>query len=112
MKKCFAVTFFATLHLLPISGSRAQDIDSTQLALHLGGLLAAEEYCGLSFNQKALEEFIDERVRPDDLSFPSQLSLFTDGKKYDQDSMTESQKTALCRQTTRLAVSYGFIAPK
>lgn len=100
--------FSALIFFFPIK-LMAQEADSTQLALHLGDLLASETLCKLSFKQEAIERFIDERVRADDLSFPSQLSLFTDGKRYEQKSMSESQKTAHCRQTARLAESYGFV---
>ena len=89
--------------------SYAQDMKFTQLALQLGDLLASEELCKLAYNQSAIEKFIDEKVSADDLTFPSQLSLFTDGKRYEQKSMSESQKTAHCRQTQRLAVSFGFV---
>jgi hypothetical protein len=95
-----------TLAAIP---SIAQNFDSMQLATQLGGLLASEGFCGLSYNQTAIEKFIDERVAADDLSFPSTLSLMTEGASYQLEDMSESSRTAHCRQVERLARNFGFI---
>ena len=89
--------------------STAFSLDSNELAVNLGSLLAAEEFCELSYDQDAIAAFIDEHVDADDLGFPSTLRMMTEGSKYQLDSLTESEKTAHCRQITRAAKSHGFL---
>lgn len=80
-----------------------------QLATNLGTVLASEEFCGLSYDQPAIESFIAEKVDADDLSFPSTLSMMTEGSEYQLKDLSKSSKTAHCAQISRLAKTYGFI---
>lgn len=85
------------------------DFERMTVATSLGNVLASEEYCGLSYDQAAISTFIDKSVPADDLEFNPMLSTMTDGASYDLEQMSESQKTAQCRQTERVARSNGFI---
>lgn len=85
------------------------DIERMQLANSLGSLLAAESLCGLAYDQSAIQAFIDQKVPADDLRFAPELQMMTNGAKYQQQDMSASMKTALCRQMQRAAKSYGFI---
>ena len=87
----------------------AQSLETMNLASNLGTVLAAEEACGLSFKQAAIEAFINDKVPADDMEFPSMLTVMTDGSRIQLKSMSQSQKTAHCRQISRIAKSYGFI---
>lgn len=103
---CFAI-------LLSISANnptQAQDEFKTiQLAQNLGTLLAAEQYCELVYNQKAISNFIDENVSAEDLSFPGHLEGATTLSKFTLDQKSGSEKTAHCSQVERLATFYKFV---
>jgi hypothetical protein len=89
--------------------AQTKQLKSMNLALELGSVLAAEEACGLTYDQSAIERFIDKNVPADDMSFPSSLSMMTSGSAVQLEEMTASAKTAHCSQIRRIAKSYGFI---
>lgn len=80
-----------------------------QLANHLGSVIAAESFCRLNYKQEAISAYIEKRVKPDDISFPSNLQMMIEGSKFQHQSMSESAKTAHCAQIKRIAAAYGFI---
>ncbi|TNV17859.1 signal recognition particle [Ochrobactrum teleogrylli] len=88
--------------------ARADDLSTMQLASGLGSVLAAEEPCGLSFDQGAIEKFINAKVPADNLNFAGTLNMMVSGAKLELDGMSASQKTANCTQVKRVAKSYGF----
>jgi hypothetical protein len=96
------VTLFST-------SAFCQKYDSLTLAQNLGYLLASETYCGFSYDQNAISKFIEQNVDASDLEFSAQLRLYTRTTKPDLETMTESQKTAHCTQSKRLAASFGFL---
>ena len=101
----------ATLAALSIgftAQAHAGDLETMELATHLGSVLASEEACGLAYDQAAIAAFIEEKVPADDLGFPSMLSTMTSGAQYELQGMSASQKTAHCAQIKRIAKSYGF----
>jgi hypothetical protein len=85
--------------LMPASGYAK---DSSDLALALGTILGSEEFCGLDYDQAAIQAFVRKRVSPDDMGFPSSLESMT------AETMSDSAKTAHCTQIARIAKSYGF----
>ena len=85
------------------------DLDRMTVATALGDMLGSEQACGFSYNQSAIEAYVDKKVPADDMSFSSMLSMMTDGAKFQLDDMTPSQKTAHCRQIGRVAKANGFI---
>ena len=99
----------AVLALAAVGLAGAQNFDSMRLATDLGDVLASEEFCGLTYDQDAISTFIESKVKADDMSFTSTLRMMTDGVRYGLADMTDSQKTAHCRQTERVAKAYGFI---
>lgn len=104
-------TIIATVALLLIlpMPAQAMDLESLQLANALGNVLASEEPCGLRYDQAAIAEFVANKVNAEDLGFASSLNMQTMGAKVMITEMSESQKTAHCAQTTRVAKTYGFI---
>lgn len=84
----------------------SQDI---QVARKLGSLIAAEEFCGLSYNQEAIAAFISSEVPAEDMDFASMLNTMTMGAGFNQENMTASGKTAHCTQMQRVAKTYGFV---
>lgn len=95
---------------LPLAwAAEAVAYDTMQMALNLGAVLAAEKPCGFAYDQAAIEAFIDKNVPADDMGFPAMLTTMTSGAEFELQSMSESQKTAHCRQVGRIAKSYGFI---
>lgn len=85
------------------------DLARMNLATDLGSVIGSEEPCGLTYNQEAIEKFIDNKVPGDDMGFTSMLSMMTDGTALQIKDMSTSAKTAHCRQIKRVAKSYGFI---
>jgi hypothetical protein len=83
--------------------------DSMQIALELGNVLASESECGLSYNQQAIEAFIEKKVDAGDMGFTSTLQMMTSGSKVQIESMTPSQKAAHCAQIRRVAKKYRFV---
>lgn len=100
----------ATAVAIILSASSAM-ADSTQTAMNLGSVLAAETACGLTYDQAAIAAFIEKNVKADDLGFPSTLQLMTRGAEYNLEGMSPSEVTAHCTQIRRLAKSYGFTTP-
>jgi len=92
----------------PFSAS-AQSVDSMDAAINLGSVLAAEIRCGLSYNQAAISQWIDDNTNPNDMGFASNLAMMTDGAAFQIQSMTQSSITAHCRSIERTARYYGFI---
>lgn len=102
------VAYAAAFWLATPDIAAAQDFKSIQLAHELGSILAAEESCGLSYDQAAIAAFIEKKVRADDMGFSGQLRVQTAGQEYQMKSMSASAKTAHCTQARRVAKSYGF----
>ena len=98
----------AALCTFPLSLS-AQSLDSVRIATNLGTLLAAEEFCGLSYDQEAIGNWIDENTDPADMGFSSTLNMMTGGSAFELEDMSESSKTAHCRSIERTARHFGFI---
>jgi hypothetical protein len=99
---CLAIT----LTLACITSARGDDSD--EIASQLGTLIGSEAACGLTYDQDAIERFINEHVKPSDMSFPSMLDLMTGGTQYEIKRMSESALTAHCAQIRRIAKQYGF----
>lgn len=96
---------FMGLTLLPPAANAA---DSMILANELGNILASETPCDLSYDQAAIEKFINSKVKEDDMSFPGMLNLMTNGAERQIANMSPSAKTAHCTQVKRVAKRYGF----
>ncbi|MBS1164136.1 MAG: signal recognition particle [Proteobacteria bacterium] len=104
--KPFAVIAWIGVFSASVGAAAAKD--STDVAHALGQVLAAEEACGFSYDQAAIEAFIDKNVEANDMEFTGTLALLTGGSEYELKQMSASQKTAHCRQVGRVAKSYGF----
>jgi len=83
--------------------------NSTQVALELGTVLAAEDFCGLSYDQEMIASYIEKNVAADDMGFPSTLQLLTAGKQSEHKNMSATAKAAHCTQIRRAAKANGFI---
>jgi hypothetical protein len=103
-----SATSLSVLVLIGTSSSVAQ-LESLALANDLGDVLASEEVCGLSYKPVAIERFIAEKVKAEDMGFTNALNTMTRGKRRQFQEMSASQKTAHCTQIRRVARSYGFI---
>lgn len=89
--------------------SPASSQSSGQLAEHLGALLGAEGPCSLSYDQAAIEQFIDERVSASDMEFNQLLRGQVMMTELGIARLSESALTAYCAQTRRVARSFNFI---
>lgn len=102
-------TLLVLVSCLSGSVAVAQDLQSMQRAQALGTVLAAEEKCGLSYDQDAIKAWIDGNVPADDMDFASTLSLMTMGMQSQLDEMSKSSLTAHCRSVERTARKYHFV---
>lgn len=96
--------------LAPIlaTSALAQSSDTFMLSSELGSVIAAEEFCGLTYDQNAIAAFIENKVPADDMGFAGMLNMQVIGHGAMQEDMTPSLKTAHCAQMGRVARSYGF----
>ncbi len=85
------------------------DTDTYEIASQLGRILGSEDFCGLSYDQQAISEFISRNVKADDLHFASNLETSTLAADVESRGMTQSEKTARCVQITRTAKALSFI---
>lgn len=99
---------FLAICLIP-GIATAQDFESMEKAQDLGSLLGSEAFCGLTFNQDAVVEWIDANTDPADMGFASALQMMTDGSKFNLEGMSATAKSAHCRAVERTAKHYGFI---
>ena len=79
------------------------------LSLQLGTLLGSEAFCGLTFDQSAIQAFIEKNVSADDMQFAAELETMTSGTQYENEQMSASAKIARWTQVRRVARSYGFL---
>lgn len=95
---------------LPAAPLLASDpYQSLQTATQLSTILGSEAFCGLTYDQAAIQAYVDAAVAPDDLAFAGNLNLMTLGQRGMNDSMSPSQKTAHCAAVIKTARHYGFI---
>lgn len=78
-------------------------------AMSLGTLIGSEEYCGLTFDQAAIEAWVEKNIPADAMDFPQHMSMGHDAEIYQQSSRSPSAKTAHCAGVTRTARHYGFL---
>lgn len=97
------------LGLVLCPSALGQSLTSIQLATALGSLLASEKFCGLQYDQDAIQKFINSKVSEKDMNFPSTLQMMVMGSEAQNADMSPSAKTAHCTQIARIARSYGFI---
>lgn len=97
------------LLLASTSALAADDFDTIRAATDLGSVLAAEAPCGLTYDQAAIEAYIDGLGIEANMGFVSTLSMMTQGAEFNQRDLSESARTAHCRAVTLTARHYGFI---
>jgi hypothetical protein len=108
MRIVLALPFLA-VSLIPTSAQGWSDLDRMQAATALGDLLGSETACGLTYDHEAINRYIDENIPADDMQFTSFLQMSATGTEYQMNDLSESRKTAHCRQIERVARSHGFI---
>lgn len=87
---------------------QADDLTTMMRAGELGTVLAAEEFCGLTYDQAAIQVWITANVDPAAMNFASMLSTSTMGSEFSQKDMSASAKTAHCAAVAQTAIHYGF----
>lgn len=103
LKTTLATCLFLLTNLTPAIA------DSNNIARILGNVIASEEYCGLTYEQEAIQRYIHKNVRADDMGFPGSLNMMISGSSYSIKQLSKSAKTAHCAQISRIAKSYQFI---
>lgn len=87
----------------------ASAADSSDFARKLGSLLAAEEPCGLNYDQNAISAVIEKNVKADDMEFGSDMNNYTGLAKFQIEQMSTSSKGAFCTQQSRVAKALGLV---
>ncbi|MFN4058183.1 MAG: hypothetical protein ACK4HW_08380 [Roseinatronobacter sp.] len=98
-----------SMMVISASQAAAQGFESMQKASNLGTVIASEQQCGLSFDQDAIEAWIDENTDPSDMSFAGNLQMMIQGSQYNTGSLSGSALTAHCRAVERTSRHFGFI---
>ena len=65
--------------LVAFADSPRADDRSQQVALSLGGVIAAESLCGFQYDQAAIQRYIEKNVPERDMEFPGLLNLMVRG---------------------------------
>lgn len=99
---------FALMAMLPCTAI-ADDLEVMQRAGELGSVLAAETFCGLVYDQTAIQAWVTANIPPEDMGFPSLLNMTVMGAELQQKNMSSSAKTAHCAAIIQTAAHYGFI---
>lgn len=102
--RCWAI-------FLSLCGSAAQadDLAMMMRAQELSSVIAAEEFCGLNYDQPAIEAWIAANVPPEDMAFSNMLTSGIMGAEFQQKQMSTSAKTAHCAAIAQTAKHYGFV---
>lgn len=95
--------------VLAATSASAQDFKSMQMGQNMGRLIGSESYCGLTFDQAAIESWIEENADPGDLNFGSYIELGITGEEFEQDDRSDSAKTAHCATVRRTAAHLGLV---
>ena len=74
----------------------------------VASVLAAEEFCGMKYDQDAIRAFVEKNIKSDDIEFASMLGLITSGTRMQNEQMSESEKTAHCTQMRQVRKSLWF----
>lgn len=88
----------------------ADALENLSKGMALGTLIASEDYCGMAFDQSAIERWIGENVPATAMDFPQLMEMGRTGEEYERQDRTDSAKTAHCAAMRQTARHYGFIA--
>lgn len=103
MRLCLALLVFVAL------GGSASAQESMRIALDLGTVIGSEKGCGLSFDQAAIEDFIEAKVPATDMEFMTTMNMSASVADDELSGFSASQKTAHCAQVRRVAQANGFL---
>jgi hypothetical protein len=98
------------LAFLGLSAAAQTATKHTEVTEGLAMVLASEHVCGLSYDQRAVQTFVERNVSPDNLDFAIVLNLLSVDFARQIAGMTQSQRTAHCAQTRQVARRYKFIS--
>ena len=87
----------------------AFNLQNAQVASDLGQLIAAEEFCDLSYNHDAIDAYIDSRVDHADMGFPQMLAGQVAVAEYTIEGMSDTNRRAHCRAVAATARVHNFI---
>jgi hypothetical protein len=79
------------------------DVERSDFASGLGGVIASESICNLKFNQSVIAEMISTTVPPDDLKFIEQMQRYIRVNTQMFEELEGSSKTAHCTAVERYA---------
>lgn len=102
--------YIAAALVIVTGAAQAQNLEVMQKAMALGTLIGSEDYCGLVYDQAAIEGWIEGNIPADAMDFPQTLEMGVTSETYTQNDRSPSAKTAHCAAVSRTAKHYGFVA--
>ncbi|SON55797.1 hypothetical protein HDIA_2256 [Hartmannibacter diazotrophicus] len=99
--------FFLAACWLFASINVAKADDSLDVADRLGEIIGAEDACGLTLDQAAINRYVSNHVAADDLDFVGYLKTSTWTAKEDLSEMGATERSAHCMQVVRSAKAIG-----
>lgn len=100
--------FVALTFIMSFATGSTMALDSYDAAEQLANVLASEQICNLTFDQDAIEAWIEANVAADDMEFSGNLTGSMSLSEYMLDEMPPSAQTAHCAQVRRVSKSFGF----
>lgn len=88
----------------------AGSAEALLLARDVAAVIAAEPVCGFTLSEPALRAFLEARVAPDDLGFPSDLRDAVGREIRSREDMSPSLRALHCGQIRRAAGTLGLLA--
>lgn len=101
---------FLMVATLVAAPAAAQDFEAAETARNMGRLIGSEAYCGLTYDQAAIDAWVKKAMDPGDLKFTGHVEMGILGESYDQEDRSDSAKTAHCAAVRRSATHLGLIA--
>lgn len=106
---CGAMLIFLAVSMSGPALAQTTDMQAMTQANELGSILAAEEFCGLTYDQDAIQAWITSNVAADAMGFAGTLTMMVAGAEFQQRDMSTSAKTAHCTAIRQTAKHYGFV---
>ncbi|TPQ53052.1 signal recognition particle [Prosthecomicrobium hirschii] len=101
------VLIAAAFVLAPADPAAADD--PLEVAHGLGRVIAAETFCGLTYDRSAIEAFVEKRVPATAMGFISDLDTSIWAAQRDFAEAGPSTKAAICAHARRFAKAHGFV---
>lgn len=101
-------TLSATAFAMAASTASAQ-LSTYEMREELATVVAAEEYCGLTYDQEAIFAYVEANAPTDDIYFATDLRLAIEIEVSRLSEMMDLTKNTHCRAVETVAGQRGFL---